>query len=104
MEVALPLNDLAAGRTFSMALQVCDITSDDPANGTASGNQVPSIEYTLVGEAEAPAEDADAPADTVVDETPAEETSNVGIIIAIIAAVIAIAAIAVVVVKKKKTK
>ena len=52
VEVALPFNKLAADRTFSVALQVCDITSDDPANGTAHGQQVPSIEYTLVGNAE----------------------------------------------------
>ncbi|MBO5069409.1 MAG: hypothetical protein J6C37_03490 [Roseburia sp.] len=107
VEVALPFNALDGGRTFSMAMQINDITSDDPGNGTAHGDQVPATEYTLVGKAEAPSEpseEVETPAENPVDENPAEETSNVGVIIAIIAAIIVITAVAVVVVKKKKTK
>ena len=47
IEVALPMNDLAAGKSFGFDLQVNDIYSSDfAAAGAASGSQKPE-EYTL---------------------------------------------------------
>ncbi|MGI6744179.1 MAG: sugar-binding protein [Eubacteriales bacterium] len=47
VEVALPLNNLAAGRTFDSSLQINDIITEDYQNGTASGSQTREFTYTL---------------------------------------------------------
>jgi hypothetical protein len=47
VEVALPLNNLAAGRTFDSSLQINDIVTEDYQNGAASGSQACDFTYTL---------------------------------------------------------
>lgn len=81
IEVALPMNDLAAGKSFGFDLQVNDIYSSDfAAAGAASGSQKPE-EYTLEcvadkvvmpePETEAPAAETEA---EVVEAAAAETT------------------------------
>lgn len=81
VEMALPMNNLAAGKTFGFTLQVNDIFSTDAsAAGTASGSQTAEHVFTCIAtevvlpvvETEAPATEAPAEAEA---ETPAVVTT-----------------------------
>lgn len=67
VEVALPMNDLSAGKSFGFDLQINDIYSADySASGAASGSQKPE-DYTLECVAEKvvlPEPETEAPAET----------------------------------------
>lgn len=55
VEVALPMNDLKAGKTFDFGLQINDIYSDDyAAGGVASGNRNDTTMKLVADKVEAP--------------------------------------------------
>ena len=93
VEVALPMNDLKAGKEFGFDLQVNDIYAPDKANGAASGGQNPAdttmkcVADKVVAKVEKPAAKPDT----------AAKTADMGII----ASIAAMAASAAVVLKKK---
>ena len=47
-EFAIPMNSLAAEKTFKMCLQVNDIAAEDAATGYAYGSQTPEVEFVCV--------------------------------------------------------
>ena len=81
VEVALPLNDLAAGREFSYSLQVNNILDDQGASGFASGSQKGDYGMKCV------AEEVELPVEEVVEEPTAPQTFDAGIVAAVAAIV-----------------
>ena len=96
VEVALPMNDLGAGKTFAFALQVNNVYDSEKASGIAIGSQNPEETLECVAdtvvvaepETEAPAEEAEV-VDTAAAETTVEapKTFDAGIIAAVAAIV-----------------
>jgi hypothetical protein len=100
VEVALPMNNLAAGKTFDFTLQVNNVYDSEKANGIAVGSQDPTNTFECVAdqvtlpeaETEAPAE-TEAVVEEAVEETvvapveTAPQTFDAGIIAAVCAVV-----------------
>ncbi len=93
VEAALPMNGLAAGKSFDFTLQVNNVYDSEKANGIAIGSQSPEETLKCVADAvvvaapetEAPAaEVVDVAAETVVE---APKTFDAGIIAAVAAIV-----------------
>ena len=106
IEVALPMNDLAPGKTFGFDLQVNDIYSSDfAAGGAASGSQKPdeNILECVADKVVMPEPETEAPVETdaeLVDAAAAETTAVApktfdAAIIAAVAAIVSAAGYAV---------
>ncbi len=123
VEVAIPLNNLTAGRELEAALQVNDIISATAKDGSASGGVYKSLvlaanevvapeepvtpEQPAEDETQQPAEDetqqpAEPTAPVETPEEPAEEKNNTVVIVVVAVVVVAAAAAGVVYSKKKK--
>ena len=81
IEVALPMNDLAAGKEFSFTLQVNNCLDDGAAAGSASGSQ--NADYAM----KCVAEEVELPVEEVVEEPAAPQTFDAGIVAAVAAIV-----------------
>lgn len=118
VEIELPMNKLAAGKTFTFSLQVNDVTAADGSSGSASGSQNADAQLTCVADAavttaietEAAPETTAAPAAVAADTAAAETAAPAAAataaqtsdnLIAVFAAIAAIAAGFVVFNKKK---
>ncbi len=88
IEYAMPFANLGDGETFSFSLQVNDISTEDHANGYASGLQTADIEMTMSGtEVTYPEPETEAPVVDEVVEVTAPATFDAGIIAAVAAIV-----------------
>jgi len=82
IEVALPMNDLGAGKEFSFTLQVNNCLDDGAAAGSASGSQAGDYAMKCV------AEEVVLPVvEEVVEEATAPQTFDAGVIAAVAAIV-----------------
>ena len=82
IEVALPMNDLGAGKEFSFTLQVNNCLDNDAAAGSASGSQ--NADYAM----KCVAEEVVLPVvEEVVEESAAPQTFDAGVIAAVAAIV-----------------
>jgi len=94
-EIAIPMNDLAAGKAFSYSLQINNITTADTTVGVAWGTQKAEYEFECVADAVAGAEPETTPEtepETVADAageatTEAPQTFDAGVIAAVAAIV-----------------
>ncbi len=89
IEYAMPFAALGDGETFNFSLQVNDISTEDHANGYASGVQTADITMEMVGtEVTYPEPETEAPVvEEVVEEAAAPATFDAGIIAAVAAIV-----------------
>jgi len=89
VEVALPMNGLAAGKEFSYTLQVNNCLDDGAAAGSASGSQAGDYGMKCVAEAVVlPEPETEAEVvDVVVDAPAAPQTFDAGIVAAVAAIV-----------------
>ncbi len=95
IEVALPMNDLGADKSFTFSLQVNNITVADASVGYAVGSQAADYELTCVAdevsypepETEAPAETEAEVVDAAVEAPAAPQTFDAGIVAAVAAIV-----------------
>ena len=89
IEVALPMNDLGAGKEFSFTLQVNNCLDDGAAAGSASGSQAGDYGMKCVAEEVVlPEPETEAEVvDVVVDAPAAPQTFDAGVIAAVAAIV-----------------
>ena len=89
IEVALPMNDLGAGKEFSFTLQVNNCLDDGAAAGSASGSQAGDYAMKCVAEEVVlPEPETEAEVvDVVVDAPAAPQTFDAGIVAAVAAIV-----------------
>ncbi len=86
IEVALPMNDLGAGKEFSFTLQVNNCLDDGAAAGSASGSQNADYAMACVAE-EVVLPEPETVAEEVVEVVAAPQTFDAGVVAAIAAIV-----------------